>query len=111
MTSETCSHTKEKPCVPAGDGLKHLQPNDAADEYLIVVLHIVVETHLVFKGQGLSYISWEAIYDDTISIWNLHDLLLDLSYCCLLKKTVKVVVQLMLLQQPLQINFRLKMNP
>lgn len=49
----------------------------------------LTETYLVFKGQGLSYISRESIYDDTISIWNLHDLLLDLSYCCLLKKISK----------------------
>lgn len=46
-----------------------------------------LETHLVFKGQGLSNVSREPIYDDTISIWDLHDLLLDLSYCCLLENS------------------------
>lgn len=43
------------------------------------------ETHLVFKGQGLSDVSGEPVYDDTIGVGELHDLLLDLSYCCLLE--------------------------
>lgn len=47
----------------------------------------LTETHLVFKGQSLSDVSREPIYDDTISVRDLHDLLLDLSYCCLLENS------------------------
>lgn len=46
---------------------------------------IFIETHLVLKGQGLSDVTREPIYDDTISLRDLHDLLLDLSYCGLLE--------------------------
>lgn len=44
------------------------------------------QTHLVFKGQGLSHVSRESIDDYTVSLGYLHDLLLYLSNGCLLGK-------------------------
>lgn len=38
------------------------------------------ETHLVFKGQSLANITREAIDDNAVSLWDLHYLLLYLSY-------------------------------
>lgn len=52
-----------------------------------LLLNPLTETHLIFKGQGLPNISREPIYDDATSLWDLHDLLLDLSYCRFLENS------------------------
>lgn len=41
---------------------------------------MLIYTHLVLKRKCLSDISREAVYNYTAGLWNLHDLLLDLSY-------------------------------